>query len=469
MEAFFRKINTFSFVRNILIFLALGISVSIGFLFLTAVNISNTVVYVHTAITAIVLILIVLAIIAINRYSKEIEKISNITKDAANGTLSSRVINIDDSEVIGKLSWNINDLLDQLETFMRDLTASLEQTNSGESHRQMLPKGLHGDFVKIALNVNKILTDIATAQSKDAFIQDILVIINEYQQGIYLKQIDTTGMQDDIINLANGINKLGSSLSDISLMNLKNGLALKSGSDKLTKNISMISESSSSQAASLEETAAALEEMTATIRNSNQNTIKMQEYSTQVTLSVDEGLKLANQTATSMQDINTEVAAINEAITVIDQIAFQTNILSLNAAVEAATAGEAGKGFAVVAQEVRNLASRSADAANEIKSIVTKATIKANDGKHLADDMIDGYNKLNKNISLTAELIDEVTSASKEQESGISQINNAVSLLDQGTQQNTAIADETNTIAQESDRIATIIVDEANSKEFNGK
>merc|ERR1711991_1300727 len=99
---------------------------------------------------------------------------------------------------------------------------------------------------------------------------------------------------------------------------------------------------------------------------------------------VHTGQNLATKTASSMDEINTEVNAINESITIIDQIAFQTNILSLNAAVEAATAGEAGKGFAVVAQEVRNLASRSAEAAKEIKDLVESATIKANDGKKIS-------------------------------------------------------------------------------------
>ncbi|GKT31681.1 hypothetical protein ADUPG1_002087, partial [Aduncisulcus paluster] len=95
----------------------------------------------------------------------------------------------------------------------------------------------------------------------------------------------------------------------------------------------------------------------------------MATYAQTVTSSVSSGEALASQTTLAMDEINTEVTSINEAITVIDQIAFQTNILSLNAAVEAATAGEAGKGFAVVAQEVRNLASRSAEAANEIKKL----------------------------------------------------------------------------------------------------
>ncbi|MEA3512789.1 MAG: methyl-accepting chemotaxis protein, partial [Campylobacterota bacterium] len=181
------------------------------------------------------------------------------------------------------------------------------------------------------------------------------------------------------------------------------------------------------------------------------------------------GQNLANQTTTAMDEINTEVTAISEAITVIDQIAFQTNILSLNAAVEAATAGEAGKGFAVVAQEVRNLASRSAEAANEIKALVENANDKANSGKNIADKMIDGYTGLNENISKTIELISSVEAASKEQQTGIEQINNAINTLDTQTQQNANVASQTKTIASDTKSIAFDIVENANSKEFNGK
>ncbi len=124
---------------------------------------------------------------------------------------------------------------------------------------------------------------------------------------------------------------------------------------------------------------------------------------------------MANQTTTAMDEINTQVNLVNEAIGVIDNIAFQTNILSLNAAVEAATAGEAGKGFAVVAQEVRNLATRSAEAAKEIKAIVERATVKANEGKEIATNMIEGYKNLNSNISSTMNLISDIENASKEQ------------------------------------------------------
>ncbi|MBI3873693.1 MAG: hypothetical protein HY307_01545 [Arcobacter sp.] len=161
------------------------------------------------------------------------------------------------------------------------------------------------------------------------------------------------------------------------------------------------------------------------------------------------GKELANQTAKSMDDINHQVIAINQAIAIIDQIAFQTNILSLNAAVEAATAGEAGKGFAVVAGEVRNLANRSASAANEIKVLVENAANKASEGKKISTAMIDGYEVLSDKILQTKNMIDLVSVASQEQSKGISQINNAVSIIDKNTQESAAEAAGIDVLASE--------------------
>jgi methyl-accepting chemotaxis protein len=174
----------------------------------------------------------------------------------------------------------------------------------------------------------------------------------------------------------------------------------------------------------------------------------MAQLSKEVNQSAKSGQKLANDTVDSMIKINDEVTLIQEATAIIDQIAFQTNILSLNAAVEAATAGEAGRGFAVVAAEVRNLASRSAEAAKEINNIVQKAKQRANEGKEIASSMISGYETLNKNIENQIRIIDEVSSASKEQKEAIEQINDAVNELDKTTQQNAAMASQISSQAQ---------------------
>ncbi|MDN5115318.1 methyl-accepting chemotaxis protein, partial [Aliarcobacter butzleri] len=137
--------------------------------------------------------------------------------------------------------------------------------------------------------------------------------------------------------------------------------------------------------------------------------------------------------------------------------------------VEAATAGEAGKGFAVVAQEVRTLANRSLDVAKNIKIIVENAKDKANQGKNISNMMIEGYKELNKNVTNTMNLIQNIESSSKEQLKSIEQINKAINQLDYQTQQNAQIASKTHDIALITDEIAKLVVNNANSKEFIGK
>jgi methyl-accepting chemotaxis protein len=195
----------------------------------------------------------------------------------------------------------------------------------------------------------------------------------------------------------------------------------------------------------------------------------MSKYGKGVKSTVAYGLNLATNTAKSMNDVNEEIKSIAETISVIDQIAFQTNILSLNAAVEAATAGEAGKGFAVVAQEVRNLASKSAEAASEIKTLVESATKKANSGKNISDEMIRGYAELNSSVTETFNHITSVQDSSQEQYQSIKQINDAINTLEIQTQENSTIASQTHNVAVQTDDIANLIIDDANEKEFIGK
>lgn len=300
-------------------------------------------------------------------------------------------------------------------------------------------------------------------------IRKISDVLNSFSKMDYRPNIDKENLDGTLGRLCDDVNKLSKSFTEILIENKRNGMILSQNSNTLTTNLNELSNAATTQAASLEETAASLEELTSNLRQNSESTAEMASYGSKVKASVSLGQDLATKTANAMEDINDQTTAITEAITVIDQIAFQTNILSLNAAVEAATAGEAGKGFAVVAQEVRNLASRSAEAAKEIKGIVENAQSKTDYGKSIASDMIKGYDDLNTNISKTIHLIENVTSASKEQEQGIVQINDAVNQLDQITQvnaQNTAAADA---IAKQTESISNIIVSSADEKEFVGK
>ena len=309
--------------------------------------------------------------------------------------------------------------------------------------------------------LNKMLVSLDDSNSR------VLRVVTSYTNDDFTDSIKVVDKyKDDMRMLMESINQLGSTLAKNAKTNFVNGETLEKNAHVMTSSMNSLASKANEQAASLEQTAAALEEITSITRNNAQNAVKMATLGQTVKKSVYSGEELASKTANSMDEINEKVQAINEAITVIDQIAFQTNILSLNAAVEAATAGEAGKGFAVVAAEVRNLASRSAEAAKEIKNLVQEATQKANNGKIISSDMIEGYKELNENISETIHIIENVSSASKEQMAGIEQINDAVNMLDRVTQENASEANNVKAIADNVSQLANDLLHDAKNKKF---
>jgi methyl-accepting chemotaxis protein len=440
-------------------------------------NNNSNFMYMIGFIIILILIIVYLTILIIKDITSSLADFKNgllLFFDYLNKKTSNVSLLKDDSEdEFGEMAAFVNTNIKQIEkTLIQDIAlieeakVVMSRVNNGW-YSQIIEKSTSNDSLEeFKNNVNNMIKS-----TRERF-SEVDLILEHYSNHNYLPKLNMKADDEKggvFERLVVGINTLQNSITQMLIENKSNGLTLEKSSNILLENVDILNISSNEAAASLEETAAAIEEITSNIRNNTENISKMATYSNSVTKSASEGGKLATKTTQAMDEINTQVNLINESISVIDQIAFQTNILSLNAAVEAATAGEAGRGFAVVAQEVRNLASRSAEAAREIKTIVENAKNKADEGKDIANNMIDGYKELNENIQQTINLISDIQNASKEQLLGIEQINDAVTQLDQQTQKNAAVASQTHDVSVITDKIAKLVVSNANAKEFEGK
>ena len=440
-------------------------------------NNNSNFMYMIGFIIILILIIVYLTILIIKDITSSLADFKNgllLFFDYLNKKTSNVSLLKDDSEdEFGEMAAFVNTNIKQIEkTLIQDIAlieeakVVMSRVNNGW-YSQIIEKSTSNDSLEeFKNNVNNMIKS-----TRDRF-SEVDLILEHYSNHNYLPKLNMKADDEKggvFERLVLGINTLQNSITQMLIENKSNGLTLEKSSNILLENVDILNISSNEAAASLEETAAAIEEITSNIRNNTENISKMATYSNSVTKSASEGGNLATKTTQAMDEINSQVNLINDAISVIDQIAFQTNILSLNAAVEAATAGEAGRGFAVVAQEVRNLASRSAEAAREIKTIVENAKNKADEGKDIANNMIDGYKELNENIQQTINLISDIQNASKEQLLGIEQINDAVTQLDQQTQKNAAVASQTHDVSVITDKIAKLVVSNANAKEFEGK
>ncbi|NQY94009.1 MAG: chemotaxis protein [Campylobacteraceae bacterium] len=277
------------------------------------------------------------------------------------------------------------------------------------------------------IKINYIAKSLNTMFDKlNTGINNALDVLSQYENQNYLNKIETQLFRGGAFKqLFEGINSLNDKIVEQVSATYKQGLILEKESSILTKKATILSDSAQHQAAAIEETAAAIVEISSIFSSNSQHITSVIEVGNEVKESSLKGLTLAKDTDSAMDEIYGFTNKTFEAVSQIAQIAFQTNILSLNAAVEAATAGEAGKGFAVVAQEVRNLANRSAEVAKEIEGLMEVLRTKVETGKNIATVMTSDYEEMIININKTVELIDTISSASKEQETSVNQINSA--------------------------------------------
>jgi len=279
------------------------------------------------------------------------------------------------------------------------------------------------------------------AQEQAAVVTSLASALSSLSEGNLQSQISET-FPADYEQLRKDFNAAVASLSE-TLGQVRTGSdAMRTGADEIAHASDDLSRRTEQQAASLEETAAALDEITATVKTTAAGARRASET---VALAKSEAVRsgeVVAQAVQAMGDIKTSSQEISQIIGVIDEIAFQTNLLALNAGVEAARAGDAGRGFAVVAQEVRALAQRSAQAAKEIKSLISASSQQVGQGVELVGETGRALDKIVAQVADIDALISEIAASAQEQATGLAEVNTAVNQMDQVVQQNAAMVEQ---------------------------
>lgn len=254
--------------------------------------------------------------------------------------------------------------------------------------------------------------------------------------------------RDEFSPLLATLNIMQSSLIKVVSEVRGNSESVATASAQIAQGNQDLSQRTEEQASALQQTAATMDQLGSTVRNNADNSVQAKELAHGASDLASEGGAVVGQVVATMKGINDSSKKIADIIAVIDGIAFQTNILALNAAVEAARAGEQGRGFAVVAGEVRNLAQRSAEAAKEIKKLITDSVEQVDQGTRLVGQAGSTMGEIVEAIKRVSDIVTEISSASVQQSSGVGQVGQAVSQMDQATQQNAALVEESAAAAE---------------------
>ncbi|WP_420409980.1 methyl-accepting chemotaxis protein [Hoeflea sp.] len=403
--------------------------------------------------------------------SRPVQAITRAMSDLADNKLDTEIPGLDHRSEIGDMAKAV-DVFKQNAIRMRDLTAQeaalqAKNTDLQSNISTVVAAAVAGDFSKritarydnpdldaFASNVNTLV------ESVDTGIAETQRVIGALAEGDLTEEM-TGNYQGVFADLQSGVNATMASLRKLMEEVRHSADVINGGADQIRNASNDLSRRTETQAASLEETSSGLEEITVAVRNSTeraQDSARM----------VNEARQFAEESAVVVGNANAAMSRIEQAsgeitniINVIDEIAFQTNLLALNAGVEAARAGEAGKGFAVVAQEVRELAQRSANAAKDIKDLITKSSSEVQTGVSLVTSTGDALREIQEKVNGIAEQVGAIATAAKEQSTGLQEINSAVNQMDQMTQQNAAMVEEaaasTNTLADETTTLRNLI------------
>jgi methyl-accepting chemotaxis protein len=295
----------------------------------------------------------------------------------------------------------------------------------------------------LAIALGLLITRSLTAPAAQA-----VSVATRIAAGDLTQDVKTVGRGDEMGRMLEALQTMQASLRRTVSAVRENADGVASASVQIAQGNAELSRRTESQASALEETAATMSQLGATVRNNADNARQTNQLALSASEVAIQGGSVVGEVVETMKGINDSSKKIAEIIGVIDGIAFQTNILALNAAVEAARAGEQGRGFAVVAGEVRNLAQRSAEAAREIKALISVSVGRVEQGSALVDKAGATMQEVVASIRRVTDIMGEISAASVEQSNGVAQVEQAVTQMDQMTQQNAALVEESAAAAE---------------------
>jgi len=301
---------------------------------------------------------------------------------------------------------------------------------------------LNGKPFKVVKYATDITEQVKSSEVLQAAVRQTQEVVNAAKENDLRERIPLEGKTGEIAMLCEGVNGLLDTMSSIIGDVSESAHTLTTAAREIATGNTDLSQRTEEQAASLEETAASMEELTSTVRQNAENAQQANKLASSASDVAIKGGSVVAEVVQTMDGITHASRKIADIIGVIDEIAFQTNILALNAAVEAARAGDQGRGFAVVAAEVRNLAQRSANAAKEIKGLISDSVSKVESGSRLVDTAGKTMEEIVQSVKRVTDIMAEISAASQEQRAGIEQVNNAVTQMDKVTQQNAALVEE---------------------------
>lgn len=328
-----------------------------------------------------------------------------------------------------------------------------------------------GNIYKVVKYATDITAQVEAEQQLTATVDQVNEAIEAATQNDLTQRVSTDGKQGSLLALCQGVNTLLITMTDVITQIKSASDAVYTGAREISNGNTDLSRRTEQQASSLEETASSMEQMTSTVRQNSDSAKQATGLASNAVTVASEGGKLIDEVVATMASINESSQKIADIIGMIDGIAFQTNILALNAAVEAARAGEQGRGFAVVASEVRTLAQRSANAAKDIKVLISESGAKISTGNELVSKSGETMKDIVSAIKKVSAIMSDIAAASIEQTTGLDEIGKAVTQMDEMTQQNAALVEEaaaaSESLLTQADQLATnmsqFIVDESGS------